>query len=517
MATRYFTHQWGMVISCMSRTDVLDLLEECADKVRARDPERAQVDHLHEKVRAWRANAVASEWILRAIPAEGIERDELEGLARRQGLKRPLSVLDYLRFVGRVHLERDAGQVRKGPPTAVTTSREVPPLDRWVTRTEGMTEGQSDFYARYKTAFFDGEIWALPDARGYAHVLMREIVESDPRSPRLPELLKRFDITRDTGGRNQAFLVDHYLLTSQLQNAFNADSVGACEFLAWQTVIPGLYITPRVLDTIMRGVGSNGSLTDVGAQYRDEIAARLAERLNSDQDMTGTSVIRRLLNSMTEDESPTVVQDWMGRYPQQIPRVVVEEYASAVGADQPRVVPAGRSLFLGTDVATTIDWPSYIRHSNWQLHVVRSHLRMETRDAENDVRVRLDLPRVGEAWVSEAALLRVVREAFPGHQVVHQGRPAWLRPQSLDIFLPEVNVGIEYQGEQHSRPVERFGGEEAFKGQQRRDARKRRLCNEHACVLIEVYPHFDPAEVIASVQAAIDAAHRPNAPGGSDA
>ncbi|GAA3776903.1 hypothetical protein GCM10022240_30460 [Microbacterium kribbense] len=110
--------------------------------------------------------------------------------------------------------------------------------------------------------------------------------------------------------------------------------------------------------------------------------------------------------------------------------------------------------------------------------------------------------------MSEVALLHLVRAAFPGWEVVHQGRPAWLRPQSIDIYIPDARVGIEYQGEQHSKPVERFGGPAAFKRQIERDERKRSLCQQNQCALIEVYPDYDPEQVISQVRTAISTAER---------
>ena len=114
------------------------------------------------------------------------------------------------------------------------------------------------------------------------------------------------------------------------------------------------------------------------------------------------------------------------------------------------------------------------------------------------------MPSVGEGWISEVLLLRSVREAFPERRVVHQGRPNWLGQQSLDIYLPDHNIGIEYQGAQHSGPVSRFGGGLAYERQLERDARKRGLCLANGCQFIEVYPGYDLDAVLAEIREAID-------------
>ena len=56
----------------------------------------------------------------------------------------------------------------------------------------------------------------------------------------------------------------------------------------------------------------------------------------------------------------------------------------------------------------------------------------------------------------------------------------------LDIWIPELSLGIEYQGFQHYESVPFWGGDEAFEKQQNRDAEKRDACSEHGITLIEI-------------------------------
>ena len=87
----------------------------------------------------------------------------------------------------------------------------------------------------------------------------------------------------------------------------------------------------------------------------------------------------------------------------------------------------------------------------------------------------------------------LIKERFKEHRVIQHGKPIWLGKQHLDIYLPDFNVGIEYQGEQHSISVEIFGGEEGLKSNQERDRRKRMLCKKNNLKLFEVFPddNFD--------------------------
>ena len=50
---------------------------------------------------------------------------------------------------------------------------------------------------------------------------------------------------------------------------------------------------------------------------------------------------------------------------------------------------------------------------------------------------------------------------------------------SLDFYLPEYNIAIECQGEQHFRPIKWWGGIESFNKLKERDQRKFEICKEN--------------------------------------
>ena len=114
---------------------------------------------------------------------------------------------------------------------------------------------------------------------------------------------------------------------------------------------------------------------------------------------------------------------------------------------------------------------------------------IDEREAENEIRDLLGIPHIGEGWVSERELLNIVKDIFPENEVVHQASPEWLGRQRLDIFIPELRLAIEYQGQQHYKPVSLFGGEEGFKQTQERDKLKSKLCAENGVILI--YLRYD--------------------------
>ena len=62
-------------------------------------------------------------------------------------------------------------------------------------------------------------------------------------------------------------------------------------------------------------------------------------------------------------------------------------------------------------------------------------------------------------WVREAELYGLVRDLFKDQRVLREASPEWLGRLRLDIYLPELKLAIEHQGEQHYRPIAAFGGE----------------------------------------------------------
>lgn len=109
--------------------------------------------------------------------------------------------------------------------------------------------------------------------------------------------------------------------------------------------------------------------------------------------------------------------------------------------------------------------------------------------AENAFRRDRSIPEIGRGWASEVALLDLVKKFWPS--AVHQWRPAFLGLQSVDIYVPEINLAIEYHGQQHYEPVALFGGEEGFKSTQARDERKKTLLATQSVRLLE-WPYTAP-------------------------
>lgn len=121
------------------------------------------------------------------------------------------------------------------------------------------------------------------------------------------------------------------------------------------------------------------------------------------------------------------------------------------------------------------------------------------REAENVYRVQHDLPRIGEGWISETYLFKQIEAAFTGIDVIQHASPKFLGRQHYDVYLPQYKIALEYQGEQHDRPVARFGGEKQYIETIERDERKKQLSSKNGIYLIYVYPDYDIEEILLEI------------------
>jgi very-short-patch-repair endonuclease len=67
----------------------------------------------------------------------------------------------------------------------------------------------------------------------------------------------------------------------------------------------------------------------------------------------------------------------------------------------------------------------------------------------------------------------------------------------FDFYLPDKNILIEFQGQQHYKPIEWYGGQEKFFQQQNRDNLKKQFCKKNNYTLIEIkFDQFNNIEQI---------------------
>lgn len=131
----------------------------------------------------------------------------------------------------------------------------------------------------------------------------------------------------------------------------------------------------------------------------------------------------------------------------------------------------------------------------------KSILKELTRNAEDTVRSRHSVPRVGEAWVSETLLYKKLCDSFVSEKIIQHAQPNFLGQQHYDIYFPEHKIAIEYHGIQHFEPVDFFGGKDAYEKNVERDSRKKKISSlnkVHLIVLREGYIFNDLLNEIAT-------------------
>jgi hypothetical protein len=141
---------------------------------------------------------------------------------------------------------------------------------------------------------------------------------------------------------------------------------------------------------------------------------------------------------------------------------------------------------------------------------IRKHNQQEWRKLEQEIREELGLPKIGEQWISETSVYYIVKKILNelNVEVKHHHHPFYLDGKELDIYFEygDIKVGIEYQGLQHFKPIDFFGGEESFKELQKRDKEKKKQCEENGVHLIYIN-HDEPITeklVIQKIKSVID-------------
>lgn len=103
---------------------------------------------------------------------------------------------------------------------------------------------------------------------------------------------------------------------------------------------------------------------------------------------------------------------------------------------------------------------------------------------ENSVREEFGYPKIGEHWISETILYHIVESLYPNVDILRHHRPKWLNNLELDIYIPNKKLAFEYQGIQHFKAVDHWGGQQQLEKQQQHDRVKKQICQELGIKLI---------------------------------
>lgn len=101
------------------------------------------------------------------------------------------------------------------------------------------------------------------------------------------------------------------------------------------------------------------------------------------------------------------------------------------------------------------------------------------KNAENKIRELAGFKKIGECHINETNLYNLIKNIYPNYNIIREYSPEWLNKQRIDIFIEELNLAIEYQGEQHFMPIEHFGGNKSLLKNKEHDLTKLKICNAH--------------------------------------
>lgn len=159
-----------------------------------------------------------------------------------------------------------------------------------------------------------------------------------------------------------------------------------------------------------------------------------------------------------------------------------------------------QSRFLAKEFAKPEQFKKSTYWFYYRMSLFEREINEITRISENIVREEFNLPKVNQGWLSETKLYNEIVDWLPKLKIIHHARLSFLGKQHLDIFIPALKIGIEYQGIQHDKPVEYFGGIEAFYKNQERDLRKYDLCKSNSVRIVYVREGYNIEDVMKEIK-----------------
>lgn len=340
------------------------------------------------------------------------------------------------------------------------------------------------FYKYFKETFING---TLLDTEGYTNYffmlafdLKKEIHDPNVLASKYEELSRAYPILK---GYCDDILVDVYNDKQMYVNAW--DIVKNTSYLSYKII---RFYTTKIGHDILDGVIAaklcgTSCLTNFGQSHIDNILPFFKPCLEKFEKEKGCCFHDLFYDSDMGYKS--INGKYVPEYYKQFYQLDTSSYSlyEAIGMDEYH--------------ANRLDEILVVEHA------VLEQLRVLLIAAEDAYRESIGVPKIGEGWISETALFYKIKEHYKYYKVVQHGRPKWLGKQHFDIYFPENNIAIEYQGIQHYQAVDYFGGEEGLASNQERDERKRGLCKKHSCKLICVNEGYKFDDVITSIDNAL--------------
>ena len=222
-----------------------------------------------------------------------------------------------------------------------------------------------------------------------------------------------------------------------------------------------------------------------GADFKTQFFIRyfiesLAESTNK---IINNEEIEAFLNSLSSKEVETVFAIDEIRKETNLNILNDEYFADLLELDCERRYPFNNDLIFGLLKARQrvkdLFLVSTFREN--YLKLLKNNFRL----LENTLRKRKGFEQVGTFFM-EKLLCEKLKTLYPKLKIISQYSPNWLFPQRFDMFIEDCNLAIEYNGAQHYKEIDFFGGKNGLKRNQELDAVKRQKCLANSICLWEI-------------------------------
>ena len=388
---------------------------------------------------------------------------------------------------------------------------QVPQWNTYYPSLSDASEKQQEFYSKFSSAIDSNKKIDIEGNLSYVFVYLYKSILGFVKFKEIDSLIEKFErIYRFYGnddkisGYLSLWLRDAYLYIDNFESAWiYAKNVAGIEDI--------IYIRGNCSDTSISGdlilqiLKSSSGLTKFGKENIGQVSELISLFLDDFQFENKINYSEYFLKqfnygNLTESD----FQKLKGYYINEIDfRKWHNKYKTDQNSEYPFPKQHDHYLFTGCPMVN----PSFIKRDTIPEIVsfaLLDKFKTIIRESENTVRSEKNLPHVGEGWISETELYYKIHKEFQNENVVHHGKPLWLGRQHLDIYFTDKNIGVEYQGAQHQRSIDFFGGEESFKKQQNLDKKKQKLCKANGCTLIYVYEGYIFSEIVSQIKSALE-------------
>jgi hypothetical protein len=405
------------------------------------------------------------------------------------------------------------GQIEPASSRAEVQYRPGDPIPEWNQMYSFLryaSPAQRAFYSFWKDRFERDLVVDIGDSHSYLFAYGFELIDLFVRSKDIEQLCLQFGriATAYPGAKVISYLdmwfIQALLYVGMFDEAWEVQCAGK-----WDNRGRGIrfedflnikcFLSHQPLDgaDLIAWMSYRSDLTSFGKSIEDAVQSQATRRLREFEQVHGMSLVDHFLDDWDWDcvtaESLEQFREYYDSSSEWEKRVDQDMN----GIQQGRSWKSHRSIFSGMrdpDPKIVHDPDPKITFKILPQTARRAlvmYVRQFLRECENEVRADRGMPRIGEGWMRETQLYWEVNRLFPDLKVIHHGRPSWLGRQHLDIYIPEAQVAVEYQGKQHYEAVKFFGGEDALKKREELDRRKQQKCEDNGVALIIVDASYD--------------------------